>query len=155
LGLLPAIIFCLVPWAKRSWRDGSLAKLKYGVGALVVCVAVLLPIWGNILSLGRAHRELRMTLTPINYVSAVSSYWRQEARKRAKVIVSSYGEDAHQFASGITRKSLFVIVVGETARADHFALNGYGRPTNPELSKVPDLINYPAAYSCGTDTAQS
>ncbi len=53
------------------------------------------------------------------------------------------------------RKSLFVVVVGETARADHFALNGYERQTNPELAKVSGLINYPAAYSCGTDTAQS
>jgi lipid A ethanolaminephosphotransferase len=48
-----------------------------------------------------------------------------------------------------------VIVIGETARADHFALNGYARPTNPGLTKVSGLINYGQAYSCGTDTAQS
>jgi len=52
-------------------------------------------------------------------------------------------------------KSLFVVVGGETARWDHFALNGYARPTSPGLSKIADLINYPRAFSCGTDTAQS
>ncbi len=46
-------------------------------------------------------------------------------------------------------------MVGETARWDHFALNGYSKPTNPMLSKVEGLINYSQAYSCGTDTAQS
>lgn len=154
LGVLPGFLFWLVPWTKRSWRDETLAKLKYAAVASVVCVAVMLPFVGNILSLGREHRELKMTLTPLNYISAVTTYWRREGRKRVKV-AAPYGEDAHQAASDATRKSLFVIVVGETARADHFALNGYTRPTNPELSKVPDLINYPHAYSCGTDTAQS
>jgi lipid A ethanolaminephosphotransferase len=154
LGFLPAVLFCLVPWTRRSFRRDTLAKLKYGGVALVVAVSVLLPIWGNILSLGRAHRDLRMMLTPTNYISAFTTYLHQRGRKRAK-IVQPFGADAHQVASNGARKSLFVIVVGETARADHFALNGYARPTNPALSKVPELINYPKAYSCGTDTAQS
>lgn len=155
LGILPGVLFWLVPWTKRSWRAETLAKLKYAAAASIVCTAVLLPYVGNILSLGREHRELKMTLTPLNYISAVTTYWRLEGRKRVKVAVP-YGEDARQaVSSNATRKSLFVIVVGETARADHFALNGYARPTNPELSKVPDLINFPHAYSCGTDTAQS
>lgn len=155
LGIVPGILFWLVPWTERSWRDETLAKLKYAALAVVVCVAVMLPFVGNILSLGREHRELRMTLTPLNYISAVTTYWRRDARKRVAV-AKPYGEDARQTeALDGTGKSLFVIVVGETARADHFAINGYARPTNPELSKVPDLINFPHAYSCGTDTAQS
>lgn len=155
LGIVPGILFWLVPWTERSWRDETLAKLKYAALAVVVCVAVMLPFVGNILSLGREHRELRMTLTPLNYISAVTTYWRRDARKRVAV-AKPYGEDARQTeALDGSGKSLFVIVVGETARADHFAINGYTRPTNPELSKVPDLINFPHAYSCGTDTAQS
>ena len=38
-------------------------------------------------------------------------------------------------SGGIPGKSLFVVVVGETARCDHFALNGYARPTNPGFRK--------------------
>jgi lipid A ethanolaminephosphotransferase len=117
-------------------------------------VAVLLPAWGDLLSLGREHRELKMTLTPVNYISALTTYWRWQQRKHVES-VASYGEDARRYPPSSSRKSLFVIVVGETARADHFALNGYARPTNPGLSKVADLINYEHAYSCGTDTAQS
>jgi lipid A ethanolaminephosphotransferase len=46
-------------------------------------------------------------------------------------------------------------VIGETARAANFSLNGYGRPTNPLLGTVSELVNFSHAYSCGTDTAQS
>lgn len=154
LGLFPAVLFSLVPWTKRSWRDETIAKLKVAGLSLALFTAVILPAWGNFLSLARAHRELKMTLTPVNYISALTSYWRLEERKRVKAI-ASYGEDARRDAAISSRKSLFVIVVGETARADHFALNGYARPTNPGLSKVSDLVNYGQAYSCGTDTAQS
>lgn len=154
LGIIPAVLFCLVPWTQRPWREEAVAKLKYAALASAVFTAAVLPALGNILSLGREHRELKMTLTPLNYISAVTAYWRQEARKQVK-IAAAYGEDAHKAPAAGPRKSLFVLVVGETARADHFSLNGYQRRTNPELAKVPDLINFPQAYSCGTDTAQS
>ncbi len=39
LGLVPAIAFCLVPWTKRTWRDETLAKLKYAAIAVAVLVA--------------------------------------------------------------------------------------------------------------------
>jgi lipid A ethanolaminephosphotransferase len=153
LGIAPAVLFAFVPWVRRTWRADVLAKLKYAGAAVVVAAALVLPMWGSIISLGREHRELRLTLTPVNYVSALTSYLSRK-RKEPKALVA-YGEDAHRIQATGQRKSLFVIVVGETARADHFALNGYARPTNPKLSKIADLINYPEAYSCGTDTAQS
>ena len=47
-----------------------------------------------------------------------------------------------------------VLVVGETARAESFSLNGYAKNTNPELSKL-DIINFSQVSSCGTATAVS
>ena len=51
-------------------------------------------------------------------------------------------------------RELVIMVVGETARADHFSLNGYERETNPRLQKE-EVINFPDFWSCGTSTAQS
>ena len=45
------------------------------------------------------------------------------------------------------RELLLVLVIGETARADHFSLNGYGRETNPLLKLQKNVISYPNAYS--------
>lgn len=53
------------------------------------------------------------------------------------------------------RARLLVVVVGETARAQQFGLNGYPRATTPELAAIDGLINFPNATSCGTDTAHS
>ncbi|EKA66726.1 phosphoethanolamine transferase EptA family protein [Acinetobacter baumannii IS-143] len=47
-----------------------------------------------------------------------------------------------------------ILVVGETARAESFSLNGYAKNTNPELSKQ-DIFNFSQVSSCGTATAVS
>jgi lipid A ethanolaminephosphotransferase len=47
-----------------------------------------------------------------------------------------------------------VVLVGESARADPFSLNGYERRTNPKLEQRP-LIVFPHASSPGTSTANS
>ena len=46
------------------------------------------------------------------------------------------------------------LVVGETARAANFSLNGYKRKTNPLLTRK-DVIYFNNAHSCGTATAVS
>jgi lipid A ethanolaminephosphotransferase len=71
--------------------------------------------------------------------------------------VALLAEDARRSEawSGRKGRSLTILVVGETARAANFSLNGYPRLTNPRLSAVAGLINFPQAYSCGTDTAES
>lgn len=156
LGVLPAVLFCVIPWTVQSFKDEVLAKVRYAAVAVVVLAVAVFPVWGSVLSLFREHRELKLTLTPFNYISALSSYWTKRNAK-AVTFVAPYGEDAHRSSEDASRprKSIFVVVVGETARWDHFALNGYGKPTNPKLAEIKDLINYPLAYSCGTDTAQS
>jgi lipid A ethanolaminephosphotransferase len=62
------------------------------------------------------------------------------------------GRDAAVSRAPGTRPPLLMLVVGETARADHFALNGYARDTNPELSRL-DVISFRDVTACGTSTA--
>jgi lipid A ethanolaminephosphotransferase len=82
------------------------------------------------------------------------SYARSQSRiKTAQV--APFGDDARKVSKGRAGRSLTVLVIGETARAANFSLNGYPRPTNPLLSQVPDLVNLSHVFSCGTDTAQS
>jgi lipid A ethanolaminephosphotransferase len=67
------------------------------------------------------------------------------------------GEDARrgQGWANHTRKSLTVLVVGESARAENFGILGYGRDTTPNLSKENGLIAFTDVHSCGTETAVS
>ncbi len=156
LGVLPAILLWRLPIGWRRLRIEIKTKLKIAAVSLPLAVAVAFPFSSNFISVFREHRELKLTLLPLNYLSAVRKYLGTSTIQ-ANAAVKPFGEDAARVANAMSggSKSLFVIVVGETARADHFSLNGYARPTNAELAKVPELVNYVQAYSCGTDTAQS
>jgi lipid A ethanolaminephosphotransferase len=103
----------------------------------------------------REHRELRYLLTPTNYIQAVNSYVR--AKWSTPVVVAPLGRDAVKGAAWADskRRTVTILVVGETARAMNFSLNGYARETNPTLKTVPGLINFPNVQSCGTATAVS
>lgn len=73
------------------------------------------------------------------------------------MVVAPLGRDATKGVlwRGNNRRTVTVVVVGETARAANFSLNGYSRLTNPELSQVPDLVNFKNMQSCGTATGIS
>ena len=48
-------------------------------------------------------------------------------------------------------KSVVVLVIGESARSQDFSLYGYGKNTNPYLSKTPNVYHFNAS-SCATYT---
>ena len=50
---------------------------------------------------------------------------------------------------------VYVMVVGETARAHNFSLYGYPRETNPLLSKTPGIIAFPDATTQSNTTHKS
>jgi lipid A ethanolaminephosphotransferase len=64
--------------------------------------------------------------------------------------------DARQLprATG-ARPRLLVIVVGETARAANWGLDGYVRQTTPELARTPGVVNFPDVTACGSSTEVS
>lgn len=46
-------------------------------------------------------------------------------------------------ASAPAEPNLVILIIGESARTDHFGLNGYARNTTPELAKIgPDLLSF-------------
>ena len=49
----------------------------------------------------------------------------------------------------------YILVLGETARYDHFSINGYNRPTSPLLASTANLISYDSAYSQANLTSAS
>lgn len=155
LGALPVWLLWRVPIRWRPARREVLRKSAVIAVSLAVLAMVAFAYFQTFASVARNHRELRFLLTPVNYLQATSSYFKRLNTKPATL--EKIGTDARLGAAWAqrTRKSLTVIVVGETARADHFSLNGYARETNPALAKQPGLINMSNAWSCGTETAVS
>ncbi|MFC3531780.1 phosphoethanolamine transferase [Vogesella facilis] len=155
LGGLPSLWLWQAPLSFRP----ALREVGSRVLALLITAGVLFGVamagYQDFASLFRNNRELRFAITPTNYLQATSSYFKRVNAKAQPL--QQIGLDAKRgqgWPQG-SKPRVLVLVVGETARADHFSLNGYPRPTNPELAKVPGLVNYPDAWSCGTETAVS
>ena len=52
-------------------------------------------------------------------------------------------------------KAIVVLLIGEAARSQNFALYGYPRPTNPVLAGTGDVVALPRGRSCSTYTTAS
>jgi len=137
--VIPSALITFTRITYRPWRK-ELAERT------IVSVASLLLLFG------RAHPELRMYINPTYPIYSFVKAVKQRTWSKSKEPLKIVAPDATRTPSG--HKSLFVLVVGETARAEQFSLNGYKRDTNPELKQL-DVYNFTDVHSGGTDTAES
>jgi lipid A ethanolaminephosphotransferase len=153
-GVLPAVLL----WRSRieyaDWRHELGSKLAIVAGSLAVAAGLLFLLFKSLAPALHEHRELRYLLTPTNGIQAMHAYLKQHS---APSKVAPLGTDAVKAIPLAARRvrSVTVIVVGETARARNFSLNGYARETNPHLAQRTGLINFRHVSSCGTATAVS
>lgn len=153
-GVLPAVLITRVRVASSRWtRELSLKAL--GMAAAFACLAAVLVVnYQHYASLLRNHRELRLILVPSNIVAAAHGYFTR--RLGAPVALETVGADATRtfYWARTAKPTLTILVIGETARAANFSLNGYQRPTNPELAQR-DVLSFSDVSACGTSTAVS
>ncbi|GLK89493.1 phosphoethanolamine transferase [Pseudomonas turukhanskensis] len=156
LGILPALLVWFMPVTYRRWPRELLTKLLVAIASVAVLGGVALVNYQGLSSLFRNHHELRLMVVPSNYVGASLSLLREQIAT-GKEPFRTIGEDAVKARAWQSRrhKSLTVLVVGESARADNFGILGYERDTTPKLKAETGVIAYPNAHSCGTETAVS
>ena len=124
-------------------------------GGLLLSILSLMLVFQAFASTMRNHKDVRYLINPFNSVYALGKL-SAEPFKRNNNFLVKIGEDAKVIKSKINQDvPIFVLIVGETARADHFGLNGYLRETTPLLSKRDDIITFVNAWSCGKSTAES
>jgi lipid A ethanolaminephosphotransferase len=155
LGLLPSFLIARANVGFPQGVKGLLKRLGIAGGSLLVAVLLLVLFFKSLAPTVREHRELRFLLTPTNTIQAVHGYLR--GKWSTPVVIAPLGRDAMKGQTwvGQTRRTVTILVVGETARAKNFSLNGYQRNTNPLLARQAGLINFSQVSSCGTATAVS
>jgi lipid A ethanolaminephosphotransferase len=151
---LPIVLISRVRLLNRGWKRETTRKFGSMALLLICFFGVVMSFYQPYASLLRNTREVRLMLVPSNIVGAVHGYLKREFSAPAKLEV--VGADAHRVAPAAlgAKPKVMVVVVGETARAVNFGLDGYERNTTPELAKR-DVINFTNASSCGTATAVS
>lgn len=151
-GVVPSYLLLRVRINYGNIRYAFLSRLALFAMTFAVIVASLFSSGPAFASFFREHKSVRYHSNPIAFIYSVSKLvgsspvqLNQEIRAIAK--------DAQVQSNQLGRR-LVVLVVGETARADRFSLNGYERETNPMLSQE-NIINLTNVMAAGTSTAIS
>ncbi|MGH8416359.1 MAG: phosphoethanolamine transferase [Pseudomonas sp.] len=156
LGALPITLIWLIPVTYRRVLPGLVNKVLVCIGCVLVMAASVGLFYSTYAPIFRDEDALTHFINPTNYIYAVGKLTKQTVAIKETVQIQTVGADSvlSPEARQRPKKSLMIFVVGETARADHFSLNGYARDTNPELKKQ-DILNFTQVASCGTSTAVS
>ncbi|WP_447938299.1 phosphoethanolamine transferase [Pseudoxanthomonas mexicana] len=155
LAALPAlVVIWRVRLRERAWARtlGLRAALLGGMAA--IALAGVLPVTQQLTAFLRNQREVRYLVTPANVLVSLAKVVSEEPPGRARVQLP-IGEDAVRApGAGMRKPRLLVLVVGETARAANWGLNGYARQTTPELARR-SVLNFPHVTACGSSTEVS
>jgi len=154
-GVLPLLLLWRMRVVRQPLGRALLLRLATMVGATLVLIAAMLPVFQDFSALMRNHKAMRYLITPGNLVYSTARALGDGASE-AQLARTPVGTDARLDTSWATRTkpTLLVLAVGETARAASWGLNGYRRQTTPELA-AREVINFPDVKACGTNTETS
>ncbi len=158
-----AVFFCILPlfllYKTRieyaAFRREGKIRLAVIAAAGILSGLIILPFATRLDTFVQEHKRLLYTLMPSNYIDSTVSALKimhkhhdfRPLDKKAKL--NAYWKD-----NG--RKNLFIVIVGESARAANFSLNGYERDTNKALKPfAKEMMIFKKARACGTSTAIS
>jgi len=138
LNMTFAVVMIYLRWKKIAVRKAWI----YGIFAIVFLVVLY-----N--ANGRLRRSLQERY-PINVYHSLRLYSEYRTMIAAERI-----NPCKSVVRTSTDSLTVVLVLGESLRADHLSLNGYGRKTTPLLAKRENLVSFPNIYSPYTHTNPS
>lgn len=141
LGVLPCILLFKLKFER--------VKLKKFLTHISITLLFLLTIAfvnsSNWLWIDKNSKTLGGLAMPWSYAVNINLFYLHKSKKNEKEILLPNATIKD------TKKSVVVLVIGESARSSNFSLYGYSKDTNPLLSKIENVHHY-KAESCATYT---
>ncbi|WP_198304662.1 phosphoethanolamine transferase [Arcobacter vandammei] len=153
LAILPTYLIYKAKIEYKSFKSELFSRLKTIILSLLVILVIVFSFSKFYTSFFREHKSLRYNINPIYWIYSIGNYVHKTF-DTAPTTLQEIGKDSKVVEPIDEPKELIILVVGETARADRFSLNGYAKETNP-LLKQENLTSFTNMYSCGTSTAHS
>lgn len=160
LGILPAIFVYkkINIEFPHYWKN----KIILSITPLLLIFLMTLPchLSERTLNFVRDNQRITSYIIPINYIEASIEFCFLKIKSYINSLnLISISDDAtieEKNYNKNDKKNLIVFVMGESARAKNFSLNGYERNTNKFLDDYKeDIISFKNFESCGTFTALS
>jgi len=153
LGVVPAILLLLPRVRKTSIVRRTVSLVLFIIGLSLTMITLMFTSSEQFASFFREHRTVRFFVNPVYPIYSLGRYIELEFLSQSAKFNKANLKVERQASD--ESHDLVIMIVGETARSDHFALNNYKRDTNPLLSKIPNIVSFSNVSSCGTSTAIS
>lgn len=151
-GVLPALLLLFT----KVKHSGVLKDVVYKGASLLGSIAVILFLamffYKDYASVIRNNSNLRKEVVPYYYINSTIKYVNNTYFYEP-IEFTHIGMDAKKLPK--EKPDLLVVIVGETARAMNYGLNGYGRDTNKYSKNIENITSFQNVSSCGTATAVS
>ncbi len=158
MGIIPALIIYKLPMKPLTNPFKFVtAKIASMLVSLVLIGLIAAMYYQDYASVGRNNSYLKKMIIPTQFVYSASQYVKDTYFTTPQPY-KQIGLDAKQsdvaLVQAHTKPTLMIMVVGETARAQNYELNGYHRNTTPYTREL-DMISFQDVTACGTATAVS
>jgi lipid A ethanolaminephosphotransferase len=141
LAVIPSIYIIRVTIIRATWKQFLITTLLSFLFILTLVFANA----SNWLWIDKNSKTLGGLAMPWSYSVNISLFYIHKYKKNEKEILLPNATIKDN------KKSVVVLVIGESARSQNFSLYGYDKNTNPLLSKTPNLFHFDAT-SCATYT---
>jgi lipid A ethanolaminephosphotransferase len=154
-GVVPACALLAVRIKPQRPLRAVAVPVLTAVLSVSLAAGLLMADFKSYASILRERKDLMSSFQPGAPLVGAMRYAKMMS-KTTNVTVASIGQDARKGPAYLAgdKPVLTLVVIGETARAQNFSLNGYGVDTNPRLAQLP-VVNFTDVNSCGTATAVS
>ncbi|MGH8213395.1 MAG: phosphoethanolamine transferase [Rhodanobacteraceae bacterium] len=145
--LVGVVLALLAAWwtgrARLRWRAarGLAIALPMSLAACLICYGAAAGAASTRLTEAAAALNDRITAGyPFGMIERLVEYRQQWLAMRGEAVHLDGFRFHAQRAANIAHRQIYVLVIGEASRRDHWQLFGYDRPTNPELAHESNLV---------------
>ena len=149
---IPSLVTGTVLWIRKTrlpekfvcyWRYASSVTLALGVAGILICLDT------------DADYKTRDDIYPFNAMYNITLAQRHNARLKEHDALSENFYFHTRSTHSDSVPEVYIMVVGETSRADHWQINGYKRNTTPRLAKREDVYSFTRAFTESNTTHKS
>lgn len=152
LGLLPVVALLSIQ-IKGGFTENLKRLLKVNLLAVLAIAIIATLLYKDYAAVGRNNKTLIKFVTPLAFYDSGYKFIR-DSYLYPPLPYRILDHHPALSAEQTNTPNTLIVIVGETARADKFSLNGYERETNPHLAAL-NVVSFKNVTSCGTATAIS
>ena len=121
LGIAPSFLILRLPLSYKPFLKQLISNLLAVIISLVIILTTVFFYYGDFAPLYRNNRYVRHLINPVNYIKSISSNIKRLSGDNNKQL-KAVGLDASVTSQSTinNKKTLTILVIGETARAKVF-----------------------------------